>query len=142
MVLAAVVMEYGEPKERYMGVGPRKLKKITKRQTRRGGPMGQFVGRTRKQTARERFGQIEAGRLTPALVAALERDYVKEFARFRAQRERRARTAAAKLAESRRAKEQAGVAGPGPATSPENPLGISGLGDQRTAGEEAGRIAG
>ena len=85
---AAVDMQHGEPKLKWIGMGAPKMKKLTKRQSAYAAPG--YRGGTRTQIARHRFRLVESGKLPKAAAAGLERDYAKEFARFRAQARRAA----------------------------------------------------
>ena len=87
---AAVDMQHGEPKRKVIGFGPRKMKKITQRLNAHDGPGGPW--RPRIQMARIRFTLVESGKVTGTAAAGLERDYAKEFARFRAEAEAQRRS--------------------------------------------------
>jgi hypothetical protein len=87
--LSAVDMQYGEPTMRYIGVGAKKLKALTKQLDAKLGPCGPVGGRSRLERARSRFALVESGQVEPSVAAALERDYQREFARFRAAAKRR-----------------------------------------------------
>ena len=86
MASAAVDMQHGDPKLKWIGMGAPKMKKLTKRQSAYAAPG--YRGGTRTQIARKRFQLVESGKLPKEAAAGLERDYAKEFARFRAQARR------------------------------------------------------
>ena len=92
MRAAAVDMQHGEPKRKVIGCGRRKLKEITKRLNARDGSEGRYAWRPRIQIARIRFTLVESGKVTGTAAAGLERDYAKEFARFRAAAEAQRRS--------------------------------------------------
>ena len=81
--VVAVAVQHGEPEKKIIGIGGKKLRMITKRLTESLGPAAANVGRSRLEMARARFRLIEAGKITGTAAAALERDYAREFARFR-----------------------------------------------------------